>query len=217
MRGWSFDRELPELVNDIRVPSWACDFFDKLPVASRPPFHWIFMGPANTSTPLHVDPLLTHAWLAQVRVSRQAQINLIVLCRSTAENLLPFSRLETSHFFWIRRGMLIARTVVFLRSVQVYKCFCLFLKTLHSRFADLLSTDTARFPLLSKVSDQHLSHTCVHRICQHCFSCRPHHSKFCCSPETFFSCRASGLTGHCEFSVTTIRKYRLIPQQCSGA
>ena len=66
LRGWSFDRELPELVDDIRIPCWARDFFDKLPAASRPPFHWIFMGPGGTNTPLHVDPLLTHAWLAQV-------------------------------------------------------------------------------------------------------------------------------------------------------
>ena len=51
---------------DVRVPPWAHDFFDKLPPAARPPFHWIFMGPGHTSTPLHVDPLLTHAWLAQV-------------------------------------------------------------------------------------------------------------------------------------------------------
>jgi hypothetical protein len=48
------------------VPQWAHDCFDKLPPASRPPFHWIFMGPGGTNTPLHVDPLLTHAWLAQV-------------------------------------------------------------------------------------------------------------------------------------------------------
>jgi hypothetical protein len=72
LRGWSFDRELPELVHDIRVPSWALDFFDKLPAASRPPFHWIFMGPGSTNTPLHVDPLLTHAWLAQVLRALQA-------------------------------------------------------------------------------------------------------------------------------------------------
>jgi hypothetical protein len=109
LRGWSFDRELPELVHDIRVPSWASDFFDKLPAASRPPFHWIFMGPGSTNTPLHVDPLLTHAWLAQVLRALQAAftasfLHVLSLRRSMAENRSPFSRLATFLFFWIPKG-----------------------------------------------------------------------------------------------------------------
>ena len=95
LRGWSYDRELPELIDDIQVPSWAHDFFDKLPVASRPPFHWIFMGPASTSTPLHVDPLLTHAWLSQVRPSRCPPFHLSIYFRYMAENRSPFSRRGT--------------------------------------------------------------------------------------------------------------------------
>lgn len=87
LRGWSFDRELPELVDDIRVPFWAYDFFDKLPAGSRPPFHWIFLGPASTHTPLHVDPLLTHAWLAQVRPSRAS----VPLCSNNLAD--PWSKI----------------------------------------------------------------------------------------------------------------------------
>ncbi len=29
--------------------------------------HWLFIGPSGAHTPLHVDPLLTHAWLTQIR------------------------------------------------------------------------------------------------------------------------------------------------------
>jgi len=90
LRGWSFDRELPELVEDIRIPCWARDFFDKLPAASRPPFHWIFMGPGSTSTPLHVDPLLTHAWLAQVR--RPSHHNNCLLLRSASHCADPWTQ-----------------------------------------------------------------------------------------------------------------------------
>ncbi len=44
------------------------DWFLKFPSHSRlaPLPHWIFIGPAGTRTPLHLDPYGTHAWFVQV-------------------------------------------------------------------------------------------------------------------------------------------------------
>ena len=66
LRGWFFESTNPELLQDFTPPAWAGDMFEKLPASARPPFHWIFCGPKGSSTPCHVDPLLTHAWLAQI-------------------------------------------------------------------------------------------------------------------------------------------------------
>ncbi|EKX36955.1 hypothetical protein GUITHDRAFT_116822 [Guillardia theta CCMP2712] len=47
------------------IPGWAKDWFGRLPAKEDPCFRWIFVGPGGSKTPLHVDPCLTHAWLAQ--------------------------------------------------------------------------------------------------------------------------------------------------------
>jgi hypothetical protein len=39
----------------------------RLPARFNPGFHWVFIGAAGQATPTHVDPTLTHAWLAQLR------------------------------------------------------------------------------------------------------------------------------------------------------
>jgi hypothetical protein len=66
LRGWTFEEVAPSLSNDFCVPSLFKDFFEKFPKRKRPPFHWLFLGPRGSCTPLHIDPSLTHAWLAQI-------------------------------------------------------------------------------------------------------------------------------------------------------
>jgi len=67
LRGWFFEAQAPELLQDFTVPTLFQDWFERLPKAWRPPFHWIFLGPRGSCTPMHIDPTLTHAWLAQIQ------------------------------------------------------------------------------------------------------------------------------------------------------
>jgi hypothetical protein len=63
---WVYERDSASLVRDVDIPPFAFDWFSKLPSKDDPCFRWIFLGPGGSKTPLHVDPCLTHAWLAQV-------------------------------------------------------------------------------------------------------------------------------------------------------
>ena len=67
LRGWTYELDNEALMDDFDVPSFAQDWFAKLPKREDPLFRWLFLGPAGAKTPLHVDPCLTHAWLAQIR------------------------------------------------------------------------------------------------------------------------------------------------------
>jgi hypothetical protein len=67
LRGWTYEVDNPGLMQDFVVPAFARDWFDKLPKKEDPMFRWIFLGPSGSKTPLHIDPCLTHAWLAQIR------------------------------------------------------------------------------------------------------------------------------------------------------
>ena len=69
LRAWAYkdDARCAGLAEDFAEPSWAVDMFDKMKPADRPNFKWLFIGPAGVRTPLHVDPALTHAWMAQIK------------------------------------------------------------------------------------------------------------------------------------------------------
>ena len=67
LRGWTYEKDDASLMRDFEVPRFAHDWFNKLPKKEDPLFRWIFLGPGGSKTPLHVDPCLTHAWLAQIR------------------------------------------------------------------------------------------------------------------------------------------------------
>jgi mannose-6-phosphate isomerase-like protein (cupin superfamily) len=71
LRGWYYERDLPALSQDL----WGIgdfhevafkDWFKRLPKRHHPDLHWIFLGGAGASTPMHVDPTTTHAWLTQI-------------------------------------------------------------------------------------------------------------------------------------------------------
>ncbi|CAE7627073.1 jmjd6-a [Symbiodinium sp. CCMP2592] len=72
LRGWYYERDAPWLSDDL----WRHgdfhdvafqDHFRKLPERHHPDFHWLFIGGEGSTTPLHVDPSETHAWLTQIR------------------------------------------------------------------------------------------------------------------------------------------------------
>lgn len=65
-RTWNFDDDCPELSADIAPLPHFEDFFQLLPENRRPPFKWIFIGPAGAYTPLHVDVWHTDAWLCNL-------------------------------------------------------------------------------------------------------------------------------------------------------
>lgn len=69
LRLWTYARDRPELARDFTPPAAFEDWFGRLPSRLRPdpPPHWIFVGPAGTYTPLHLDPWATHAWFAQLQ------------------------------------------------------------------------------------------------------------------------------------------------------
>eukprot|EP01060_Flectonema_neradi_P040201 TRINITY_DN9070_c2_g1_i1.p1 TRINITY_DN9070_c2_g1~~TRINITY_DN9070_c2_g1_i1.p1 ORF type:complete len:326 (+),score=60.73 TRINITY_DN9070_c2_g1_i1:107-1084(+) len=68
LRAWQY-RDFAasgHLAGDYSEPEWAIDYFSRLK-EDAPKFKWLFVGPAGVRTPLHVDPCLTHAWMAQVK------------------------------------------------------------------------------------------------------------------------------------------------------
>ena len=63
--------DLPELFQDYAVPHFVDDWFTSFPPESRPPFRWLFIGPASTGSQLHIDTSGTHAWLTQIRGEKE--------------------------------------------------------------------------------------------------------------------------------------------------
>jgi hypothetical protein len=60
--------DAPELSADYSPPPHlSCDLFQRLSPSRRPPFTWLFLGPAGAETRLHVDVWETDAWLAQLQ------------------------------------------------------------------------------------------------------------------------------------------------------
>lgn len=62
---------LPELFEDYSPPDFIDDWFTQFPPERRPPFRWFFIGPATTSSQLHIDTSGTHAWLTQVQGEKE--------------------------------------------------------------------------------------------------------------------------------------------------
>ena len=56
LRTWNAFEDAPSLLDDVYLPPpHFDDLFTRLPAAKRPPFQWLFLGPAGATTPLHVD------------------------------------------------------------------------------------------------------------------------------------------------------------------
>ena len=73
LRLWHFDEDVPQLADDFTIPDHVDDYFARLPPYLQPPRRprWIFIGPAGSYTPLHLDPWATHAWFAQIKGRKQ--------------------------------------------------------------------------------------------------------------------------------------------------
>jgi histone arginine demethylase JMJD6 len=64
---WTFRFDCPELTADYEVPACFENWFDRVPQAIRPEWRWIYMGPSGSRSLMHVDVLMTGAWLAALR------------------------------------------------------------------------------------------------------------------------------------------------------
>jgi hypothetical protein len=62
LRNWVFEEDFPELKNEYEVPPHFRSWLDVLPAAIRPKYRWIFMGPKNSYSKLHIDVMKTNAW-----------------------------------------------------------------------------------------------------------------------------------------------------------
>ena len=61
---WVFEKDCPELVEDYTLPCYFKSWTTWLPEPLRPRWRWLYIGPANSRSPLHVDELCTCAWNA---------------------------------------------------------------------------------------------------------------------------------------------------------
>jgi histone arginine demethylase JMJD6 len=68
LRTWYFSDDIPALVDDFEPPAHlhSTDAFLRLPEDLRPPFRWLFFGPAGTESKVHVDVWETDAWLGML-------------------------------------------------------------------------------------------------------------------------------------------------------
>eukprot|EP01063_Lacrimia_lanifica_P018581 TRINITY_DN25481_c0_g1_i1.p1 TRINITY_DN25481_c0_g1~~TRINITY_DN25481_c0_g1_i1.p1 ORF type:complete len:329 (+),score=100.23 TRINITY_DN25481_c0_g1_i1:42-1028(+) len=103
LRAWHFlkDPAAAGLAEEYEAPAFAKDFFEKMKdPADRPPFQWLFVGPEGVRTPLHIDPALTHAWMAQIEGHKRwkfvppADVHHLL----DGEGFADLSRVDTARF-----------------------------------------------------------------------------------------------------------------------
>lgn len=66
LSNWAFSEDCPSLLRDYSNPAIFERLENRLPPHLRPRWRWIFLGPAGSGTPLHVDVLHTSAWNAAI-------------------------------------------------------------------------------------------------------------------------------------------------------
>ncbi|KVL13206.1 cupin-like domain-containing protein [Burkholderia ubonensis] len=64
LANWVFEHASRSLLDDYRNPPIFERLETRLPAHLRPRWRWMFIGPAGSGTPLHVDTLHTSAWNA---------------------------------------------------------------------------------------------------------------------------------------------------------
>ncbi|MEP0265318.1 cupin-like domain-containing protein [Dokdonia sp.] len=61
-KNWEFEDDHPELLEEYKVLPHFQSWLDSLPAEQRPRFKWIYIGPKNSYSKLHIDILKTNAW-----------------------------------------------------------------------------------------------------------------------------------------------------------
>jgi histone arginine demethylase JMJD6 len=61
LKEWHVSTYIGELA-EVPLPSAFANWFDQLPEQSRPDWTWIFVGPAGSGSPTHVDVMCSSAW-----------------------------------------------------------------------------------------------------------------------------------------------------------
>jgi len=74
LRTWNALDDVPELRGQYAAPDHFVDGFQRLSEDARPPFEWLFIGPAGAKTTLHEDIWGTDAWLAQLQGRKHFQL-----------------------------------------------------------------------------------------------------------------------------------------------
>jgi histone arginine demethylase JMJD6 len=64
LSNWVFGTDHPELLNYFETPKYFTEDWMKL-IKGHPDLRWLYIGPKNTFSLLHIDVLSTSAWLAQ--------------------------------------------------------------------------------------------------------------------------------------------------------
>lgn len=66
LRNWEIHLSHPELKDDYFVPDYFESWHDYMPDAYRPKLSWFYIGPANSCSLMHLDPIDTSAWNAVI-------------------------------------------------------------------------------------------------------------------------------------------------------
>jgi hypothetical protein len=66
LRDWNFLSDHPEMAADFTEPFFANDWLLLIDRRIRPDLRWVYAGPNASKSPLHIDTIGTHAWLAQL-------------------------------------------------------------------------------------------------------------------------------------------------------
>jgi histone arginine demethylase JMJD6 len=62
LKNWVFADDFPDMRADYKVLPHFNNWLDSLPAELNPKFRWIFIGPRNSYSHLHLDVFLTNAW-----------------------------------------------------------------------------------------------------------------------------------------------------------
>jgi hypothetical protein len=61
---WRYDRAVPQIREWMDPPQAFRSWFDHVPPAGRPEWSWVYIGPRNSESQLHLDVKMSSAWNA---------------------------------------------------------------------------------------------------------------------------------------------------------